>query len=936
MNALKKIRSNTYAMYTLLFIIIAFFSFFWFIIIGKTFIYNWDGYLQYYSFLVKLRRFVADIFHGNGISLWSWDAGYGSDTLGNFAIVFCDPFSYIAAAFKPKYIDIGYTISVILRLYTAGLTMIAFLRYRGKNFLQCIIGGTAYAFSAWAINATIHVFFLNPLVFFPLIILGVDKIDKEKKPFVFVAAVFLSLITSFYFSYMSALLTVAYIIIKYFFENETKKSIADFFKRFIKFVFYAVLAVFIAAPVLIPVLYTLINANKSSGVEFNLLLNLREFFRYILSFISNIEISSNYSYTTLSMICLAMVPAVIIDFKNKINRFPSLMAFICVIMALFPIFGSLFNALSYPVGRWCYMLAFFFVWASVSALDLDKFKDTEYKRQYKTILTVIEIIFAVTLIAARMIFNILSDETTFIGLINLIFLIIFGYIVCSNDKDRRISKSATLIIFVAANLGLMYFVQYSPNLSKLGIYTDAGQSFERYSNAAQRVGTTIDDDDFYRIDQVQNSITNGGDITSLRVPANENLFFGTRSIYSYISTIDHRIFDYNKALCNSAGYHRRICFNSNDNRSRINFLQGVRYFIGDDKEINSKTSQYASYKFKKFKTVDGVEILKNKYKASLGYVFENTISQNDFMQYGYLDREQIMMQACVVSDDNKTNASKINENEIALDTQNVDYKIESKNGLRLSKGQIKVTSNNSRLTISTDTINKSEVYVVIKNLKRKPFSYQEYKDFCLNENINSKLESYKFDAKNISYSPYENINVFIQKSHTIRRLMNAAGENQAFNDVKDYIANLGYYKSTSGKINIDFKIIGDYTYDSIEVFAVSQENYDTQAKTLQKNRLKVSTLHNNYIKGKVNAENDGLLYLNIPYNDGWKVYIDGKEQETFVADIAFTGVDIDKGKHTVELIYRPVGFKAGLLMSITGIIVLAVILIYKRMKRKIK
>ena len=306
------------------------------------------------------------------------------------------------------------------------------------------------------------------------------------------------------------------------------------------------------------------------------------------------------------------------------------------------------------------------------------------------------------------------------------------------------------------------------------------------------------------------------------------------------------------------------------------------------------------------------------------------------MKYDYLDREQIMMQACVVSDGNKTNATKINENAITLDARNVDYKIESKSGLRLSKDKIKVMSDTSRLTISTGIINNSEVYIVIKNLKKKPFSYQEYKDYCLNENINSKLESYKFDAKNISYSPYKNINVFIQKSHTVRRLMNAAGENQAFTDVKDYIANLGYYKSTKGKITIDFKAIGDYTYDSIEVVAVSQENYDTQVKILENNRLKVSTMHDNYIKGTVNAENDGLLYLSIPYNDGWKVYIDGKEQETFVADIAFTGVNIDKGKHTVELIYRPVGFKAGLLMSITGIIVLAVILIYKRMKRKIK
>ena len=939
METLKKLRKNTYFIYTILFIVISFFAFFWFIIVGKTFVYNGDGYLQHYSFLVKLRRFITDTFSGNGASLWSWDLGLGSDTLGNFAIIICDPFAYIAAAFKPKFIDIGYTISVILRLYAAGLTMIAFLRYRNKSYLQCIIGGVTYAFSSWAIGSSLaHAFFLNPLILFPLIILGLDKIDKEKKPFIFVLAVFLSLITSFYFSYMSALLAVTYIVVKYFLENGNKKSVADFFKRFFKFVFYAVLAVFIASPVFIPVFYTIINANKSSGVEINVFLTLKGLLNFIPSFVSNMEINRNYSYVSFSMICLAMVPAAIIDFKSKINRLPSVMALICIIMTAFPIFGSIFNALSYSVGRWCYMLAFFFVWASVSALDFDKFKDLEYKRQYKKILLVMLIVIIAALIAAKIVFNVswLSTEKICISFVNLSFLMIFGYVIFSSDENFKLSKSVTTIIFMAVNLALVNLINFSPSLSdNLSSYLDVGQSYKQYSSSAQRAGTKINDKDFYRIDQVENSMSAGYGI-AIRIPSNENLFYGNRSIYGYISTIDNRIFEYHKTLCNSAGYYRRICFYSNDNRSRMNFLQGVRYFIGDDKDKNSETSQYASYKFKKYNIIDGVEILKNKYKASLGYAFENTISNNDFMKYGYLDREQIMMQACVVSDENKTNASKINKNEIALETQNVDYEIESERDLRFSKGRIKVTSDEARLTISTGTIKDSEVYVVIKNFKRNPLPYQEFKKYSLNENINSKLESYKFDTKNISYTPYGNFDIYISKSKTIKRLINAEGENQGFNDVKDYIVNLGYYKSTKGNIYFDFNTIGDYTFDSLEVIAVSQENFDSQAKKLVNNRLKVTTLHDNYIKGTVNAENDGLLYLSIPYNDGWKVYIDGKEQETYIADIAFTGVDIKKGEHTVELKYRPVGFKAGLLLSFTGIVVFAAILIFKRIKNRKK
>lgn len=939
MNAVKGLKNKTYFIYTLLFLIIVFFAYFWFILFGKTFIYNVDAYLQHYSFLVKLRRFVYDIFSGNGVSFWSWDTGHGADTLGNFAIVFCDPFAYIAAAFKPEFIDIGYSVSIIFRLYAAGLSMIAFLCYRNKSLLQCITGGIAYAFSSWAMcSAAIHAFFLNPLVFFPLIILGIDKIDKEKKPFVFVAAVFLSLITSFYFSYMSAILAIVYIVIKYFCENENKKSVFDFLKRFFKFAFYAILAVAIAAPVFIPVFYTLINANKSTGVEINAFFGLRELLRYLPGFISNDDINGNYSFATFTMICLSMVPALIIDFKKKVNRLPSIMALICVVMVAFPIFGSIFNAMSYSVGRWCYMLAFFFVWASVSALDLEKFKNAEYQKSYKKIFAVMVIVIAASVVAAKMIFNVFPNENLYICLINLSFLIIFGGVVCGVDKFRKVSKSSVIITLVTANLGLMYFVQYSPNLSNsLSKYLNVGKSYKQYISSAQRAGTEIKDGDFYRIDQVENS-TSTGEVGFTHTPANESIFYGTRSIYSYISTIDNSIFEYNKALCNSAGYYRRVCTTSNDNRSRINFLQGIKYFIGDNHDKNLEYSQYSGYGFNYYKTIDGIDVLKNKYKASLGYVFSSVINESDFMKYDYLDREQVMMQACVVSDDNKTSVSKINEDNIALNTQNIGYEIKSEDGLRISRGKIKVASKNAQLTISTDKVNNSELYVVLKNFKRSPMPYKEFKEYSLGNQTDeetSKIKEYTFDAQNISYSPYGNFTAFISKPGFVtKRIINADGDNQGIAGIKDFIANLGYYKSTEGNITINFKNVGDYTYDSIEVVAVSQDNFNSQANKLGKNRLAVSTLHDNYIKGTVNAENDGLLYLSVPYTKGWKVFIDGKEQQTYTADIAFTGVDITKGKHTVELKYRPVGFKAGSIMSLTGIVVFAVILIYKKVKKK--
>ena len=294
METLKTLRQNVYFKYTLLFIIVAFFTFFWFIVYGKTFINGDDAFAQHYPFLVKFKRFLSDIIDGNGVSLWTWDTALGSDTIGNFAFVFCDPFAFIGALFSEKYMDLGYTVSVILRLYAAGLAMMSFLRYKKKASWQCLVGGIAYAFSAWAVMTSVrHGFFLNPLVFFPLLIMGVDKIDNEKKPLIFVISIVLSLITSFYFAYMSALLVIVYIVIKYFIESENRKSFQDFLKRFFKFVFYAVIALLISAPIFIPVFYSLIYANKSSGVDINIFLRLKEVLRYIPSYLSHSDVNGN-------------------------------------------------------------------------------------------------------------------------------------------------------------------------------------------------------------------------------------------------------------------------------------------------------------------------------------------------------------------------------------------------------------------------------------------------------------------------------------------------------------------------------------------------------------------------------------------------------------------------------------------------------------------
>ena len=76
-------------------------------------------------------------------------------------------------------------------------------------------GALTYSFCMWGLtNAARHPYFLNPMIYFPLIILGIEKIIK-KKPYLFIIMVTISAVSNFYFFYMIVLLTVVYALIRF-------------------------------------------------------------------------------------------------------------------------------------------------------------------------------------------------------------------------------------------------------------------------------------------------------------------------------------------------------------------------------------------------------------------------------------------------------------------------------------------------------------------------------------------------------------------------------------------------------------------------------------------------------------------------------------------------------------------------------------------------
>jgi hypothetical protein len=56
---------------------------------------------------------------------------------------------------------------------------------------------------------------------------------------------------------------------------------------------------------------------------------------------------------------------------------------------------------------------------------------------------------------------------------------------------------------------------------------------------------------------------------------------------------------------------------------------------------------------------------------------------------------------------------------------------------------------------------------------------------------------------------------------------------------------------------------------------------------------------------KLTAYEPGILVLSESSYPGWQVFVDGKERECLCLNLLFQGVEIEKGYHEIEFVYRP-------------------------------
>jgi hypothetical protein len=94
------------------------------------------------------------------------------------------------------------------------------------------------------------------------------------------------------------------------------------------------------------------------------------------------------------------------------------------------------------------------------------------------------------------------------------------------------------------------------------------------------------------------------------------------------------------------------------------------------------------------------------------------------------------------------------------------------------------------------------------------------------------------------------------------------------------------------------------------------EQYAAGATARARDALALETFTPNHLAGRITLDRPELLFFSIPYDEGWKASVDGRDAEIERVTFGFLGLHLAAGEHAVALTFHPPLLRAGLVVSL--------------------
>lgn len=156
------------------------------------------------------------------------------------------------------------------------------------------------------------------------------------------------------------------------------------------------------------------------------------------------------------------------------------------------------------------------------------------------------------------------------------------------------------------------------------------------------------------------------------------------------------------------------------------------------------------------------------------------------------------------------------------------------------------------------------------------------------------------------------------ESSTATMSVNGSSQKSQINITGQYY-NIGYYdEPTTVTFTVSFYGTTAVSFMEPKVVGLDTKAFERSVQAIQEKGADLTAKGRKAV-GTVHAEKDQVLLTTIPYDKGWKAYVDGKKVPVQSFKKAFVSIPVTKGEHTIEFVYLPEGFVPGVILFIVCI-----------------
>ena len=769
-----------------------------------------DMYHQYAPFFSE---FQYKLTHGGSL-LYSWDVGMGVNFSALYAYYLASPVNWLLFL-CPKGLVIEFmTYQIVIKIGLCGLTMAYYLRKHCRtNDFGVAFFGIFYALSGYMAAYSWNIMWLDCIILFPLIVLGLERLVRDGKGMLYCLTLGLSILSNYYISIMTCIFMVLYFIALLVLDEEMHWE--KFVGRGFQFAVYSLLSGGLAAVVLLPEIFAL-QMTASGDMSFpKTFSQYFPIFDMIARHIGNVETEIGLDHWPNVYCGVAVLMFFILYLLCK--RVPAKEKAVYCAMLIFFFASFSFNILNfiwhgfhYPNSLPCrqsYIYIFLVLFVCYRAYMY--LRETPWK--HVTAAFAGAVVFV--LLAQKLV---TEDHFHFIVYyVAILFLALYLGAIALYQKGERYYFPALFYALAVVS------IEAAVNTAVTSVTTTSRTAYTDDNAAVEKLVDTLQPNDtFFRVEKVTRKTKNDG----------AWMHFPSVSLFSSTANADLSAL-FKKLGCESS----TNAYSITGGTPLIDALFSVKYGLYSEKPEDTSMRTALGEQ-------DGVWLYQNNYTLPVGfYVAPDFEARWDLETGNPADAQNSLADA--------VGAEQVLD--LVLDT----------------------TTEGSDLTFTPET--GGEYYAYVGNKKIEKVTATTWKGTKTFTNVD-----------------------------------------------RGYLLELGY--CAAGEV---VTLTAEDSKEEMwaDVYRFSENGLGSVAAKLSAHPWNLTSWTDTSLKGSISCGQEGWLFTSIPFDAGWKVLVDGKEQEPEKILDSFVGIWLSAGSHTVTMEYTPKGLIPGALISAASVLLLALV-----------